>query len=246
MRIVLYEASNCLLNGMSDKSSRTSRDYLERLGVEVNLDTRVMNYNGTYLDLSDGSKLSSKTVIWAAGIKTHYIKGFSEDTIGKQGRFIVDRYNRIRAYDDIFALGDNALMSTPKYPNGHPQVAQVAIQQAGKLAKNLSYILKGKEQLIKEFEYKDKGSMATIGRNLAVADLPNIKLKGFVAWLLWSFVHLFTIFGLKNKVFTFLNWSWNYLTYDQSLRVLIRPKYSNKPAYKDFQSIEKKEVEVIK
>lgn len=240
MRIVLYEASDTLLNGMSKSSSNASRKYLERLGIEIRLNTRVENYNGTFLELSDGSILPSRTVIWAAGIKTPHIKGFSNEVIGSQGRFIVDRYNRILGYKDVFAVGDNAFMTTSKYPSGHPQVAQTAIQQASRLALNLSLILKGKNEL-KEFEYKDKGSMATIGRNLAVADLPNIKLKGFIAWMLWSFVHLFTIFGLKNKIITFLNWMWSYWSYDQSLRVLIRPKFSNKSSieYKEEHKREK-------
>jgi NADH dehydrogenase len=229
MRIVLYEASDALLSGMSDFSSKTALKYLEKLGVEVKLNTKVINYNGLHLDLSDGSKLGSKTVIWAAGIKTPVILGFPAESTGSQGRFIVDRFNRIKGFEDVFALGDNAKMITPKYPNGHPQVAQAAIQQAENLAKNLLRSFKtGSFSGSREFEYHNKGSMATVGRNLAVADLPNFRFKGFVAWVLWSFVHLFTIFGLKNKIITFVNWSWNYLTYDQSLRILIKPKQIEK------------------
>lgn len=227
MRIVLYEAADCLLSGMSDSSSEAAKSYLKRLGVEVHLNTRVNNYNGSYLELSDGTTLASKTVIWAAGIRTPSIQGLSGDIVGKQGRFLVDRCNRIHGFGNIFALGDNALMLTPKFPEGHPQVAQVAIQQASNLVRNMDKIMdKELSGDLKEFEYNDKGSMATVGRNLAVADLPAFKLKGFIAWLLWSFVHLFTIFGLRNKILTFLNWVWKYLTYDQSLRILIKPKQS--------------------
>lgn len=225
MRIVLYEAADGLLSGMSDSSSKASKAYLEKLGVEVNLNTRVNHYNGSYLELSDGTTLASKTVIWAAGIRTPSIEGLAGDIIGKQGRFLVDRCNRIHGFEDVFALGDNALMLTPKFPEGHPQVAQVAIQQASNLARNMGKMMdKEFSGDLKEFEYKDKGSMATVGRNLAVADLPAVKLKGVIAWLLWSFVHLFTIFGLRNRILTFLNWVYKYLTYDQSLRILIKPK----------------------
>lgn len=225
MRIVLYEAADCLLSGMSDSSSKASKAYLEKLGVEVNLNTRVNHYNGSQLELSDGTTLASKTVIWAAGIRTPSIEGLSGDILGKQGRFLVDRYNRIHGFEDVFALGDNALMLTPKFPEGHPQVAQVAIQQASNLARNMEKMMdKEFSGGFKEFTYKDKGSMATVGRNLAVADLPAFKLKGVIAWLLWSFVHLFTIFGLRNRILTFLNWVYKYLTYDQSLRILIKPK----------------------
>lgn len=222
MRIVLYEASPGVLAVMSPYSSQKAMGYLKKLGVEVHLNTRVLDYNGSCLKISDGSTISSKTVIWAAGVKANSVAGFNTETFGRGGRIRVNRFNGIIGYDDIFALGDLSLMETPKYPNGHSQVAQVAIQQAKFLAANL---IKQKSGLVqKEFEYSDKGSLATIGRNLAVADLPIGKLKGFVAWALWSVVHLFMIVGVKNRLSIFLNWSWNYFTYDQSLRLLIKPK----------------------
>lgn len=224
MRIVLYEASSKLLLGMSSSSSENSLKYLKNLGVEVFLNTSVEDYDGTEVIVSDGSKISSKTLIWTAGVVANSFDGLSKDIIGKGNRIHVNRYNQIKGYQNIFALGDLCIMETPKYPTGHPQVAQVAIQQSSLLAHNFSSIISGKKP--KEFEYIDKGSMATIGRNLAVADLPSLKLKGFLAWLLWSVVHLFTIVGIKNKISTFLNWSWSYFTYDQSLRVLIKPKTS--------------------
>jgi NADH dehydrogenase len=181
-----------------------------------------MDYNGSCLQLSDGSTVSSRTVIWAAGVKANSVAGLAAETFGRKNRIRVDRFNRVLSYNNIFALGDLSLMETPKYPNGHPQVAQVAIQQAKLLGGNLIKLESGSEP--KEFEYTDKGSLATIGRNLAVADLPIGKLKGFAAWVLWSIVHLFTIVGVKNRLSIFLNWSFNYFTYDQSLRLLIRPK----------------------
>lgn len=222
MRIVLYQASPGLLAGMSAKSSQRALDYLLKLGVEVILNTRVLDYDGSCMKLSDGSTLSSKTVIWAAGVKANPVNGLVAESFGRENRIRVDRASRVQGYENIFVLGDLCIMETPKYPTGHPQVAQVAIQQANHLARNIMKIQSGSEP--KPFEYRDKGTLATIGRNLAVADLPIGRLKGFMAWALWSVVHLFTIVGVKNRLSIFLNWSWNYFTYDQSLRVLIKPK----------------------
>jgi len=226
MRIVLYQGSGSLLAGMSSKASARATRYLKNLGVEVNLDTRVLDYDGGCLKLSDGTTISSKTVIWAAGVIANQIDGISVSSMNPQQRIMVDRQNRAYGYHDIFAIGDLSLMKTPKYPHGHPQVAQVAIQQAKTLAGNLIRIKRNASLKSKDFEYRDKGSLATIGRNLAVADLPFVKLSGFLAWMLWSFVHLFMIVGVKNRILIFLNWSWNYFTYDQSLRLLIRHKPS--------------------
>lgn len=232
MRIVLYEASGRLLAGMSETASVHAYRYLEKLGVEVHLNNRILDYNRTILTLEDQSTLSSKTVIWAAGVRVKSLMGLPENIYGKANRLKVDRVNRIAGYRDVFAIGDIAIMETPTYPGGHPQLAQVAIQQAKNLARNLRKIKAGEET--QDFEYRDKGSLATIGRNLAVADLPFVKLKGFLAWILWSFVHLFSIVGVKNKVFIFLDWSWNYFTYDPSLRLLIR----HKPAIPNNQDTE--------
>lgn len=222
MRIVLYEASSVLLAGMSSYASKTAKHYLETLGIEVYTKTRVLDYDGTVVHLSDDTFIRTKTLIWAAGVKVNKVKGLDNATLGRGGRLKVNRQNQIIGYENIFALGDISLMETPKYPDGHPQVAQAAIQQAKLLAKNFSKIDDRKE--VTDFEYRNKGTMATVGRNLAVADLPIMKLKGYIAWILWSFVHLFTIMGVKNRLSIFINWTWNYFTYDQSLRVLIRPK----------------------
>jgi len=240
MKILLFEASSRLLAGMSTHASKNALKYLSKLGVEVNLNTRVLDYNGSILTLSDGDIISSKTVIWAAGVSAKTFAGISSDVIGRGNRIIVDRINRVKGNQDIFALGDLALMETERYPDGHPQVAQVAIQQSRNLAKNILRIRNSKKT--SKFEYSNKGSLAAIGRNLAVADLPIGKLKGFVAWFLWSLVHLFTIVGVKNKVFIFLNWSWNYFTYDQSLRLLIRHKPSIVNAQNQIRKIEDRQV----
>ena len=222
MRIILYEASDRLLASMSDKAAQKSKQYLEKLGVEVYVGTRVLDYNGTLLKTSNGKSVPSKTVIWAAGVQANPVAGLRKEVFGRGKRILVDQFNRIKGYENIFALGDLSLMETKNNPNGHPQVAQVAIQQAKQLADNIHRLKAGTQ--LKPFQYKNKGAMATIGRNLAVADLPHAKLSGFLAWVMWSFVHLFTIMGVKNRLFVFLNWSWGYFTYDQSLRVLIRPK----------------------
>ncbi len=227
MRIVVFGAAPSLLTAMSATASSLSQKYLENMGVEVKTGTRVTDYDGTTATLSDGTSFETKTLIWAAGVKANSIKGINPESYGRAGRVLVDRENRVKGYFNIFALGDLCLMETPKYPNGHPQVAQVAIQQAKRLSKNLKRYANNKE--MNSFEYMNKGSMATVGRNRAVADLPDFKLHGFIAWVLWGFVHLFTIMGVKNRLFIFMNWSWNYFTYDQSLRLLIKPKQRIKP-----------------
>jgi len=222
MHIILYESSPSLLASMSDSASFNAKKYLEKLGIEVKTNTRVLDYDGTTISLSDGTTVNSRTLVWSAGIKSNTISGLNDENYGHGGRLIVDRVNRIIGYNNIFAIGDIASMATSKYPNGHPQVAQGAIQQAKLLSKNLQRLVRNEKTV--DFEYLNKGSMATVGRNLAVADLPGLKTKGFIAWVLWSFVHLFTIMGVKNRLFIFLNWTWNYFTYDQSLRLLIKPK----------------------
>jgi len=229
MRIVLYEASGNLLASMSESASTQAYRYLEKLGVEVHLNNRILDYNGANLILENKTTISSKTVIWAAGVRVNSLIGLSQESYGRANRIKVDSMNRLHGYKDVFAIGDISITETPKYPDGHPQLAQVAIQQAKNLARNLRKMTTGEQA--HDFEYRDKGSLATIGRNLAVADLPFVKIKGFLAWVLWSFVHLFAIVGVKNKVFIFLDWSWNYFTYDPSLRLLIRHKPAiSKPA----------------
>ncbi len=222
MHIMLFEASPRLLAGMSTNSSTTAKEYLEKLGVEVRTGTAVLNYDDRVLTLPGNETINVKNVIWAAGITSNKLEGISEESYGRSNRLIVNRFNQVKGYPEIFALGDNSLMTEEAYPNGHPQVAQVAMQQASLLSDNIIKILKNKQ--MKPFHYRDKGSMATVGRHLAVADLPFGKFKGYFAWMLWSIVHLLSIIGVKNKIFVLLDWTWKYITYDQALRLLIKHK----------------------
>lgn len=221
MNIYLLEAGEKTLAGMSSQSSQKSKEYLEKLGVHVMLKTSLKDFDGKHVTLSDGRILNSTTVVWAAGIKGNVLPGLSQEIITKGNRIKVDRFNTIEGYQNIFAIGDLAWMSTPKYPNGHPQVGNVAVNQGKRLGQNLTALVKGKA--MKEFEYKDLGSMATVGRKLAVVDLPFAKFQGFFAWLTWLFVHLMLLLGVKNKLFTLLNWAWSYIAFDQSLRLIIKP-----------------------
>jgi NADH dehydrogenase len=225
MKIMLYEASPRLLAGMSETSSKAATEYLRKLGVEVHTGTAVKDYDGRTLTLPDGVTVDVKTVIWAAGITSARIEGIAETSYGRNNRLLVNLYNQVDGYGNIFALGDNSIMIDATHPIGHPQVAQVALQQANCLGHNLIQLNKNKP--LKPFHYTDKGSMATVGRHLAVADLPFARFKGYFAWLLWSIVHLLSIVGVKNKLFVLLNWSWKYITYDQSLRILVRHKSKN-------------------
>lgn len=215
--IYLLQGGSRLLPGMSERAGEKALKFLTELGVEVQLDTRVVDYDGQFVYTKDGQKIRCKKVVWAAGITCDQIKGIDEKCVTKHKRFCVDGQLKVNHMTNVYAIGDAAAYITDEFPYGHPQVAQTAIQQAKHLAKQL---ITGNET---EFKYKDLGSMATIGRNRAVADLGKRNMAGFIAWILWLFVHLFAIVGVKNKVFVFLNWIWNYFTYDQSLRLIIKP-----------------------
>jgi NADH dehydrogenase len=231
MKIYLLEGSPRTLAAMSEKSSADSRHYLERLGVTVMTDTVVKNYDGNIVTLQNGTTIATNAVIWAAGVKGNVPPGITPDLIVKGNRIKVDRYNKIQEMDNVYVIGDLAYMETPKYPRGHPQLAATAIQQGKNLAKNLQLMVTGNSAL-NEFEYFDKGTMATVGRNLAVVDIPKPKLhfKGFFAWMIWMSLHLMLILGVKNRLFVFLNWLYNYFTRDQSLRLLFgdQPSKGNK------------------
>ncbi len=221
MDIHLIQGGQELLHSFSDGASIKARKYLEDLGVNVITGVRVTGYDGNEISLSDGRKLYTKKVIWAAGITGSRFAGLPEACYTRDNRIITDPFNRVSGLTDVYALGDAACMEEGAYI-GHPQVAQPAIQQARLLSKNLNALAKGKA--MKPFHYHDLGSMATIGRNKAVADLPYLKTQGFIAWLLWLFVHLKSILGAKNKLLVFFNWVWSYITMDQSLRIMIRHK----------------------
>jgi len=220
MNIFLLEGTQKTLGHMSEFSSDRSKKYLEKLGVRVMTCAHVKDYDGKNILLQDGKTISSATVLWAAGIKGNIPGGVDNSLIARGNRIKVDRQNRVIGSQNIYAIGDLAYMETPNYPHGHPQVATTAIQQAKLLAGNLLKINTGKTDL-KEYEYHDKGTMATVGRNLAVVDIPKPKLHfgGWFAWMIWMSLHLMLILGVKNRFFVFLNWLYNYFTYDQSLLI---------------------------
>lgn len=223
MKVVLVEMGKQLLSGMSEISSKRAKEYLDSLGVQVKLNSAVEDYNGRIVQIKDGEKIHTQTLLWAAGIKANKIEGIQPSQYSKSGRFLVDPYHQLPNSTSIYALGDVCLMKTEEFPDGHPQVAQVALQQADNLAHNLKNIQKQKDP--RAFRYKDLGSMATVGKKLAVVDLPFIRFQGTLAWLTWLFVHLMAIVGVKNRLFIFLDWAWNYLSFDPALRLLIRPSY---------------------
>ena len=220
--INLIEGSKHTLNSMSDLAKKTSRMYLEEMGVHITTETFVKNYDGHTLELSNGNTLQSKTVIWAAGVIGNTINGLPTAAMKPGNRIAVNRTNLVDGSQNIYAIGDIALMETPKYPKGHPQLANVAINQAKNLAKNLKRQANNTPQ--KEFEYTDLGSMATIGRNKAVVDLPFYHFKGYFAWLVWMFLHLMLILSVRNKLIIFINWVWAYFTKDTSLRLILKQK----------------------
>jgi NADH:ubiquinone reductase (H+-translocating) len=227
--IYLVQSGDLLLKGMSEKAGKRAGDFLTEMGVKILYNARVTDYDGEQVTMGDGTTIRSKKVIWAAGIVGNKLNGFPAEAQTFGGRLAVDDYLQVKGCNNVFALGDVAYLEEGIFSKGHPQVAQVAIQQAKTLGKNLLLSLKVNMPPLektrwKKFAYRDLGSMATVGRNLAVVDLPKFKFQGFFAWVVWLFVHLFAIVGVKNKLFVFLNWVWNYFTHDQSLRLIIKPR----------------------
>jgi NADH dehydrogenase len=222
--IILLEGSKHTLNNMSDESKAASRKYLEDLGVTVKTETILTSYDGNVATLNNGEQIPTKNVIWAAGVTGNVIDGLNaEDTI--RNRYIVDRFNKLKSYTNIYALGDIAYMETPKYPYAHPQVANVAINQAKNLGENIVKSLKQNPKQSTEYEYKDLGMMATIGKHKAVVELPFFKFKGPIAWYVWMFLHLMLILSVRNKLVIFFNWAWSYFTSDTSLRIITNIDY---------------------
>lgn len=219
--IYLIQSGDRVLPAMSEKSSAKALKYLTDLEVQVELNSRVTSFDGKKIHLKDGRSIEVGKVIWAAGIRANQIDGLSAESYGPGGRIKVNEYNQLKESEDVFVIGDQSIMITDEKPYGDPQVAQVAMQQGALLYKNLCNIRD--EKPMRAFAYSDKGMLATIGRNKAVADLPRFHFGGYMAWIVWLFVHLFALIGTKNKLFVFLNWTWNYLTYDQSLRLIIKP-----------------------
>lgn len=222
IKIHLVHGAPRLLNAMSEEASIQAEKFLRELGVTLLMDKVVKDYDGQTVILEDGASIRADKVIWAAGITGNKIEGIPEASYGRGNRLICNEFNAVQGVANVYALGDIAFQThEPKWPNGHPQVAQPALQQGKRLAKNLLLSIQGKDMI--PFSYTDLGSMATIGRHRAVADLPFWKTQGVLAWMMWLFIHLLYILGTKNKIFVFLNWVWNYLTYDQSLRLVIKP-----------------------
>lgn len=228
MRIILIDAGPRLLPAFSEQSSTEVEKYLKNLHVEIRLNCQVKEYVNDILVLNDNSTLISSNIFWVAGVKANSLPGLAQEAYNRGNRLNVDKYNHVKGYENIFAIGDTALMATELFPNGHPQVVQPAIQQATLVALNLTSLQDGKP--LKEFVYNNKGSMATIGRNTAIVELKKFRLSGFIAWGIWLFIHLMSIVGVKNKLFIFIDWMWSYITYDQSLRLIIKPlKRKQKP-----------------
>lgn len=223
LNIILISADNTPLETMSKDSQQAADKYLAELGVKFLKKERVTDYDGETISMASGKSIPTNNVIWAAGVTGNIVDDFNKENLIRN-RYVVDRYNRVKGYENIFAIGDIAYMETPKYPHAHPQVANVAINQGKNLARNLK---KNSEKDWEEYEYIDRGSMATIGKHRAVVDLPKFKFQGFLAWYLWMFLHLMLILSVRNKLAIFFNWMWSYLNKDSSLRLIIVPTKKN-------------------
>lgn len=228
MHIYLIEAGDRLLAGLSQESSQKAYEFLKSMGVDIQFGKMVTDYRDHKVIMKDGTEIPTRTFLWVSGIRANAMPGIDESHMGRGFRFKVDEYNRIPGVDDVFAIGDQCLQtSDAAYPNGHPQVAQVAIQQAKNLAKNLKLINQGADSSeLTAFHYKNLGSMATIGRNKAVVEIGKFRSQGFFAWVLWLVVHLRSILGVKNKMMVLLNWLWKYVSYNDSIRMIT---YATKP-----------------
>lgn len=222
MEINLIQSGDRILNTMSEKSSAEAERFLIDLGVKIWKNVRVTNYDGKTITTNSDLTFDTATVIWTAGVQGAAIRGLdAKSLVEKVERIRVNQFNQVVGYDNIFALGDIASMESEKYPQGHPMMAQPALQQGRLLGENIVNLINKKT--MKPFEYKDKGSMATIGRNLAVVDLPHYHFSGVFAWFVWMFVHLFSLIGFKNKAVVFLNWVYNYIRFDREGRLIVRP-----------------------
>lgn len=228
MHIYLIEAGDRLLAGLSQESSQKAYEFLKSMGVDIQFGKMVTDYRDHKVVMKDGTEIPTRTFLWVSGIRANAMPGIDESHLGRGFRFKVDEYNRIPGVEDVFVIGDQCLQtSDAAYPNGHPQVAQVAIQQAKNLAKNLKLINQGADSSeLTAFHYKNLGSMATIGRNKAVVEIGKFRSQGFFAWVLWLVVHLRSILGVKNKMMVLLNWLWKYVSYNDSIRMIT---YATKP-----------------
>jgi NADH dehydrogenase len=220
MKVYLVDFLPKVLGPMSDEASAAAKDFLVKMGVEVLLNVKVESYDGKVIKFEDGKTIPTRNVIWSAGVMGVIPHGIPAEQIVRGNKIKTDNISRIAGHDNIFAIGDVAAVIDADTPKGHPGVAQVAIQQGQQVAKNLAHIIKGEPT--QPFKYNDKGSLATIGRNKAVADLGKIKFQGFFAWLIWMFVHLVSLLGFRNKVIVFINWIGSYINYNGGTRLIIR------------------------
>ena len=220
MEINLVQGTNRVLDAMSEKSSKAAAKYLKNLGVSIHLDVRVTNYDGNVVTTAGDLEFHSQAVIWSAGVKGAAIDGVN-DAVDRASRIRVNDFNQVEGFEDVFAIGDVAAMYGDKFKFGHPMMAQPAIQQGELLAENLERL--SKKQSLKKFVYNDKGSMATIGRNKAVVDLPKLHFNGVFAWFVWMFIHLISLIGFKNRMLVFWSWVYNYFVFDRESRIIVRP-----------------------
>lgn len=225
MQINVFQGANKVLDAMSEKSSRKAQEFLEKLGVKIYLEEIVTDYQDKIVHTKSGKQFAAETMIWTAGVMGATVDGFDATLIQRGNRIKVNEFNQVVGFTDIFAIGDVATMMTEKTPIGHPMMAQPAIQQGELLAHNLVKLRDGKP--LKSFTYANRGSMATIGRNKAVVDLPKFQFSGFFAWFVWMFVHLMSLIGFRNKLVVFWNWLYNYMMFDRQARLIIRP-FKNK------------------
>lgn len=221
MQIHLIDASPRLLAGMSENASAVAAETLKKRGVIIHQAVAVDSIKDSCVTTNNGLKLKSRNIFWVAGVKPNGLSGLNDD-VYQRGRLLVNEYNQVKGYEDIYGIGDTSLLLSEESPRGHAQVAQVSLQMAKRLAKNLNN--KKKNIPFEKFVYEDKGSLATIGRNAAVADFGKFRFGGIVAWWLWLMIHILTIVGMRNKAAVFIDWAWSYFNYDVSLRLLIRPK----------------------
>lgn len=230
--IYLVDGGAAVLSPMSPDSQKDTFEALSKIGVKIKLNSTVKDFTGSQVILASGETIETRNLIWAAGVTAKIFQGIPAESYGRGKRLIVDAYNKVQGTSNIYAIGDTSFQTSDKgFPNGHPQVAQVAIQQGKLLAKNLKRQLRNETQAA--FAYHDKGSMAIIGRNKAVADLPKPRMhfKGFIAWCIWLFVHLFYLITFRNRIKTFYNWMIAYFTKDQSLRMIIKPSKRPRPEH---------------
>ncbi|MFI1771477.1 NAD(P)/FAD-dependent oxidoreductase [Thalassobellus citreus] len=227
VQIHIVQSGDCILKGMSANASAKAEDFLEKLGVHIWKNVRVTNYDGKTVTTNTDLTFEAATLVWAAGVKGATIKGLdSEEFITRGNRLVVNEFNQVKGYNHIFAIGDIASMVSDEFPNGFPMMAQPAIQQGDQLGDNILKLIEQKP--MEPFTYKDKGSMATIGRNKAVVDLKKFKFQGVFAWYVWMFVHLFFLIGFRNRMVVFINWVYNYIRFDREARLIIRPYKKNR------------------